>query len=315
MQDSYVNVAGTMRDDAIPDDGSMAATDPAFVATQLLDECGIDRAILIGGNITGLGGFPDPDVAAALATAHNDWLAERWLQHDPRFRGAIVVSPHDAELAAAEIRRLAGETGWVEVFIPLTNALLGERRFNPIFEAAAENELPVAIHPNGIDGTYVRGPSMAGGVPTYYLEWHTGLTQVFQANLLSLICHGAFERFPQLRIVIAEGGFAWLPDLVWRLGKDQKGLRDELPWLRRSPMEYVLDHVRFTTQPFYEPDEPAHLLAMCEIVHAEETLMMSSDYPHWDFDNPRRALARLPTAMRERILGANAVSLYGDRLN
>jgi predicted TIM-barrel fold metal-dependent hydrolase len=314
MQTAYVNVAGTMRRDAMPPGGGMPATDPRFVARQLLDEHGIDRAILIGGNITGLGGLPDPDVATALAAAFNEWLADHWLDADPRYRGAMVVAPQDPERAAAEITRMAGRAGFVEVFLPLTSALMGERQFNPIFRAAAEHELPVCVHPNGIDGTHVRGPALAGGVPTYYTEWHAALTQVFQANLLSLICHGVFERFPSLRVVIAEGGFAWLPDVIWRLDKDWKGLRTELPWLKRRPSEYVFEQVRFTTQPFYEPDRTEHLLAICDIVQAERTLMLSSDYPHWDFDHPHRALTRLPAALQARVLSGSAVELYGQRL-
>lgn len=314
MQTTYVNVAGSMRRDAMPADGRMPATDPEFVARQLLDAHKIDRAILIGGNITGLGGLPDPDMAAALAAAHNDWLFERWLEFDPRYRGAIVVAPQDPDLAAAEIERMAARPGFVQILMPLTNALMGERRFHPIYRAAEQHGLPVGVHPNGIDGTHIHGPSMAGAVPTYYIEWHTALTQVFQANVLSLVCHGVFERFPRLTVVVAEGGFAWLPDLTWRLDKDWKGLRTELPWLRKPPSEYIYDHVRFTTQPFYEPDNNDHLLALCEIVQADRTLMMSTDYPHWDFDSPQRALARLPADTRHRIECETALEVFGDRL-
>jgi predicted TIM-barrel fold metal-dependent hydrolase len=268
----------------------------------------------MGGNVFGLGALTDPDAAAAIATAYNRWLGEVWLDHDPRFRGALVVAPHDPQLAVQEIERNADRKGIVQVFLPLMNTLMGERHFYPIYAACERHGLPIALHPNSVDAIYQKAATLAGGVPTYYVEWHTALTQVFQANVISLACHGVFERFAGLKVVIAEGGVAWLPDVMWRLDKDWEALRDEVPWVKRLPSEYIVDHVRFTTQPFLEPQKPEHLWAMLDIVKAEQTLMFSSDYPHWDFDDPMQALLRVPEGMREAIRGGNAVKLYGDRL-
>jgi uncharacterized protein len=312
--DVYINPVGSMRRDAFPPDGAVPGSSPALMVEQLLDGCQIDRAVLIGGNVFGLGAIPDPDAAAAIASAYNEWLSDEWLSYDPRFRGALVVAPQDAALAAAEIDRIADRSGIIEVLLPLMGALMGERHYYPIYEAAARHGLPIAIHPNSVDGIYQRATTMAGGTPTYYVEWHAALTQIFQANVSSLVCHGVFERFPALKVVVAEGGVAWLPDVMWRLDKNWEALRDEVPWVKRRPSEYVFDHVRFTTQPFLEPRKREHLISMLDMVCAERTLMFSSDYPHWDFDNPLQALAILPKEMRERIRGANAAELYGDRL-
>jgi uncharacterized protein len=312
--DVYINPVGSMRRDAFPPDGSVPGSSPALMVEQLLDGCQIDRAILIGGNVFGLGAIPDPDAAAAIATAYNEWLSDEWLSHDPRFRGALVVAPQDSALAAAEIDRSADRSAVVEILLPLMGTLMGERHYYPIYEAAARHGLPIVLHPNSVDGIYQRATTMAGGVPTYYVEWHAALTQIFQANVSSLVCHGVFERYPALKIVIAEGGVAWLPDVMWRLDKNWEALRDEVPWVKRRPSDYIFDHVRFTTQPFLEPRKREHLMAMLDMVCAERTLMFSSDYPHWDFDNPLQALTILPDDMRERIRGANAAELYGERL-
>jgi predicted TIM-barrel fold metal-dependent hydrolase len=99
------------------------------------------------------------------------------------------------------------------------------------------------------------------------------------------------------------------------LDKNWKGLRDEVPWMKRLPSEYLTDHIRFTTQPFPEPDDPGHMRAVCEVLHADQTLIFSTDYPHWDFDDPYRALDALPPDTRRRVLVENARTLYGDRLN
>lgn len=310
----YINQAGVLRDDARAPDGSSPCSDPAFAAEQLLDGNGIDRAVLIGGEVLGLGAMPDPDAAAMIASAYNDWMAATWFDADDRYRGYLVVGVQDPALAAREIRRAAEDRRFVGVLMPLTNLLMGDRHHYPIYEAAAEAGIPIAVHPNSGEGIFRTSPPMAGGTPTYYVEWHTGLSQVFQANVTSLVVHGVFERFPNLKVIITEGGLGWIPDVMWRLDKNVKGLRDEVPWVRRLPSEYLVDHVRFTTQPMPEPKRRSHLHTLLEIAQAERTLMFSSDYPHWDFDDPRHVLKTLPEQMRQRVASENAIETYGDRL-
>jgi predicted TIM-barrel fold metal-dependent hydrolase len=310
----YLNTAGVLRDDARAPDGSAPGADPGHTARQLLDANEISRAVLIGGEVLGLGALPDPDAAALIASAYNDWLAATWLDADERYRGTIVVGAQDPALAAAEIRRAGADVRFVAVLLPLTNILMGQRHYYPIYEAAAELGLPVTVHPNSGEGIFRTSPSLAGAPPTYYVEWHTGLSQVFQANVISLVCHGVFERFPGLKVVVTEGGLGWVPDVMWRLDKNVRGLRDEVPWVRRLPSEYIVDHVRFTSQPLPEPRRRQHLHVLCEIAHAERTLMFSSDYPHWDYDEPRHALTSLPREIRRRVEVENAVETYGARL-
>lgn len=308
----YINTAGGMRGDTARP-GMPPATEPTFVAEQLLDQCGIERSILIAGQLLGIGCMPDPLVAATLASAYNDWMSEQWLQVDERFRGALVIAPQDPELAAREIDRVADRPGMVEIFMPLHKTLMGERHYFPIYEAAQRHGLPICVHPSGTEHVFADAPRMAG-TPTYYLEWHSLLGQIHQSNVASLLCHGTFERFPELKIVIAEGGFMWAAELMWKLDRDWQGLRDEVPWLKRNPSDYLFDHIRFTTQPFIEPPNKAHLLAVLDMVQAERTLIFSSDYPHWDFDDPQRALSAVPADLRQKICVDNPRTLFGDRL-
>jgi predicted TIM-barrel fold metal-dependent hydrolase len=308
----YMNPNSIMRRDSIPADGSPPASDPQQVIDQLLDTHGIDRAILLPGDVMGLGILPDPDLAAAVARANNDWMIDRWLATDERFRGSLCVAPQNPEASAAEIDRIGGDRRLAQVFWPTTASFMGERQYYPIYEAAERNGLPVCIHP-GAEAVFLRGPALASGSPTYYIEHHTLIPQVFASNLVSMICQGVFERFPKLKLVLIEGGFAWLPGVLWRLDKNWRSVRDEVPWVKRLPSEYVWDRVRFTTQPLVDPSK-ADLLAMCGMIHAERTLLFSSDYPHWDFDDPLTALNTLPPEMRRRIVADNAIETYGDRL-
>jgi predicted TIM-barrel fold metal-dependent hydrolase len=50
---------------------------------------------------------------------------------------------------------------------------------------------------------------------------------------------------------------------------------------------------------------------MLEMMDAENLLMFSSDYPHWDFDSPTNALPKLPDALHRRLFEENARAWYG----
>jgi predicted TIM-barrel fold metal-dependent hydrolase len=311
---TYINPVGGVRRDARLESGLMPGSDPAVVVEELFERYGITHAILMGNDMLGLGSMVHPDAAATIATAYNDWLQDEWVSTDSRFRQAIVVTAQEPVKAVAEIERMADKPGVAAIFLPLTNRLMGERHYYPIYEAAVRHGLPVCIHPNAVDGSATTAPHLAGGIPTYYTEWHAGLTQIAQANVISLVCHGVFETYKDLKVVATESGIAWLMDVMWRLDKDWKGLRDEIPWVKRLPSEYMISNVRLTTQPFIEPESREHLLMALEAVHAEHTLLFSSDYPHWDFDNPLRSLSAVPEDLRRRIQWENALETYGGRL-
>ncbi|RKN77126.1 amidohydrolase family protein [Paenibacillus ginsengarvi] len=305
----YHNPIGVNRQDCRPPSGGPAASDPNFLTEDLLVPFHIECAILTG-DLMGVSTIHDPDYGAALASAYNDYVAEHWLANRPQFRGSILVSAHDPLLAAREIDRMAEHPGMVGVIMGSgQRALLGQRQFHPIYEAAARHGLPVAIHPGteGAGGTMAPTPS---GYPTRYLEWHTSLSQNYMAHLISLICDGVFEKFPTLKFVMLEGGIAWLPHLMWRLDKNYKGLRSTVPWLKRMPSEYIRDHCLFSTQPIEEPDDPKQLLAIFDMIDAENILLFSSDYPHWDNDMPTEILKKLRPEARQKIYYDNAKQLY-----
>jgi hypothetical protein len=119
-----------------------------------------------------------------------------------------------------------------------------------------------------------------------------------------------FEKFPTLKLVLVEGGFSWLVPMVWRMERYWREFRSDLPNVKRSPADYVREHVWSTTQPIEEPPNPAWLGRLIDWIAAGDRLMFSTDYPHWDFDDPHWVLPRLPKAIREKVMGRNAIELY-----
>jgi uncharacterized protein len=214
----------------------------------------------------------------------------------------------------AEIERLADDPGIVQVLIfSGSNNPYGQPRFFPIWEAAARRSLPVAMHTGGETVGLAPSGTPAGPV-SYYVEHHALQVQATMAHVASLVMEGVFERLPAFRFLIVETGISWVPHIAWRLDKDYKGNRSECPWLKRLPSEYIRDQVRYSTQPIEEPSKPEHLLALLDMIDADQTLLFATDYPHWDFDNPKVALNDVPAALRQRIFVGNALDLYGDRL-
>lgn len=302
------NPRGGSRRDATPPDGGSPGSDPEFLITDHMDRFGIEYAILTGQSTIPLG--VDVDYANAVATARNDAMVDQWLGVSDRFRGSIQINSDDPLAAAAEIRRVGGDPRFVQVMMASTTRRpLGQRMFLPIFEAASEFGLPVAIHP-GSEGKGSAFPPTPSGYPSRYMEWHNILPINYMAQVNSLVTEGIFERFPDLTVVAIEGGIAWLPHLMWRMDKNYMALRDTVPWLRRLPSEYIIDHIRLTTQPIEEPARPEHLLQILDMIAPEKTLMFSSDYPHWDNDNPTKILRGLPAATRERVFSGTAMELY-----
>ena len=271
-----------------------------------LDGSGADRAIL--NCVYGLEGLRNVDFASALASAVNDWLAADWLAADARLRASIVVKAEDAEGAVREIGRRARDPRFVQVLLPARSERpYGNRSYFPVLAAAAEAGLPVAIHFGGCTGL----PPTPVGWPTHYVEEHVGMMYAFEAQLTSLVAEGAFERLPQLRIVLAESGFTWLPSLMWRLDKEWRGLRREIPWVSTRPSESIRRHLRVTVQPIDGPGHSAALLRVLDQIGADQMLLFSSDFPHRHSAGFEQAFGgALGTEREHAILHANAQALY-----
>lgn len=288
------------------------ATDAARVVATLRER-GVDRAILVG-NTFSLGVQPNMDLAAALARALNDWTLQRWLTGHDALKGSILIAQQDADAAAREIDRLGDNPAFVQVLMcSAAESPFGRRQYHPIYDACQRHGLPLALHIGG-EGAGTSPPATPVGHPNTYLEWYAALPQAYMAHLISMVSEGVFEQFPRLKVVLCEGGLAWLPHVVWRFTKNFKAVRAETPWLTRLPAEYIVEHVYLTTYPLEELPGARALERVLDMIHADRTVLFSSNYPFQEFGDPVAMLSGVPERYRRRIMAGNALDLYGARL-
>jgi uncharacterized protein len=301
-----------MRLDAVTADGRVPGSYPPFVGQQLFVEAGIDYAVIIPQGPP-MSPTVDPEGNVAVSAAINEWQAATWLSsHNAhgRYYGSISIAVSDPMAAAREIDKWASHPKFVQVFIPHHGgAPYGQRRFWPIWEAASRNRIPIAMHVNGGGPDPLFTPT---GFFEHFTEYHAiGYPATYAAHLASLLCEGVFDKFPDLRVVFVEGGFSWVAPVIWRLDKNWRVMRTEIPDMRRQPSSYLRDHVRFSSQPVEESDDPKEIAIAYEMADAKHLLMFSSDYPHFDFDSPLRAISsRLAPDVRERIFALNALDFF-----
>lgn len=303
---TYPKIAPALsRRDAWPPGGT-PGSDLAFMRAQHLDHYGVDVGILQVLSPSGKD-QRNQEFGAAVCRALNDWQVAEWTEPEPRLRASVLVTSDDPESAVAEIQRCAPRRDFASVFISArTTEPMGRKRYWPIFAAAAEAGLPLGIHAGGATGV----PMTGSGWPSYYLEDHQGGATVMQALLTSLVFEGVFERFPDFRVVLVEGGCGWAAPLLWRMDRQWARMRAEVPHVKRPPSEYVRESVWFATQPIVEPERPEDMRAVLDWL-GRDRIVFSSDYPHWDMDDPKLAFKiKLSEAEERAIFAENAQAAY-----
>ena len=300
----YTSPGNGNRADVRSGDGSASAANLDAMRRQVFDAHDISHAVLTGYFYPtmlklqyGLGN--------ALAAAYNDYCAEHWLAKDDRFIGSIQIFARDPQSAAREIDRMAAHPQMRQVLLPVVDDIAyGEPECRPIFQAAERNELQVAFHHTA----QVQGPY---GMGLTYMERHALIPMGLIPQVISLICNGVFDEFPRLRFMVLEGGFSWLPHVMWRLDREYRQGRIEVPWIKKLPSAHIRERLKLSTQPT-EDISADQWLKLIDLMGTDEILVFSTDYPHFDFDSPEAAIPRrLPDGLREKILWRNAAGFYG----
>lgn len=292
------------RRDAWPPNGGMPGSDVAFMRSQHLDKNNIALGILeplVPGYTS-----RNLDLGSAICSALNDWQIAEFIDPEPRLRGSIHIAIDDAAASVAEIERRVPDPSFAQIQLPsITTEPLGHRRYWPILEAAVHHGFPLGMHVGGYAGSRT-----SGGSPSYYNEEHFALAFSAQTQVTSMILEGVFDRLPDLRLIVIEGGCIWAVGLAHRLDRLWRQMRSEVPHLKHPPSYYLKKNCYFSTQPIEEPDNPDDLPHLFEEI-GWDRMLYASDYPHWDYDDPKYAFkGNIPEDKKNMLFRENAKGLY-----
>lgn len=290
------------------------ATD-AETKLEFMDEFDLDYSVLTPG-ILGLATVNHEEIAVGIMRAHNEWMADAFFDKSDRLKSVIMIANQKPDKAAEEIDRWADEDDVAGVALPSSGLVppAGHHWYEPIYEAAEDNGLPITLH-TGNSAAYPSFPVQRtwsqtfteGHLFTFPAEamWHLG----------SIMFRGIPEKFPDIQFVIQEAGVEWLPWMRWRMNDHYMQNSSDVPILERTPGEYLRDNFAFSTQPLGHPETPRDLAEILRIAGGGDMIMFSTDHPHADFDPPEELLHPIRSQLDEDdvrgMMGETAADLFG----
>ncbi|HLX28958.1 MAG TPA: amidohydrolase family protein [Casimicrobiaceae bacterium] len=273
-----------------------------------MDSEGIDIAVVFGNlpELT-LAAVHNKALAAAMARAYNNWVADYCKANARRLKAVAVLPLQDVDASVVELRRATQELGLVAAMLA-TNVRgkdLDHPDYLPVFAEAERLGVPLAVHGAPSTGSFAG----ADRFENYFFTHAVAHPFEQMISSMCIICGGILERFPKLRVAFLESGIGWVPYWLERLDEHHEHRAALVPNIKRRPSEYVESgRVWF----FCEPEE-----AMLPYVAGlyPNAICFTSDYPHWDakFPGAVSSLADredLSVELKRKILSENAARFY-----
>jgi predicted TIM-barrel fold metal-dependent hydrolase len=290
--------------------------DPAARVVDM-DLDGVERHTCLP-SVIGFGGtrlltFGDRELTLACVEAYNDFLLDEWCAFAPaRFVSVALLPMWDAEAAAAEARRVVEKGVDAVMFVEDPTALgfpsWHGRYWNPALAVIHEAGVPLCLHMQTTPIRMVQGADTPFGVDLT-LMYCTSM-----ATMVNLLFSPVFVDFPDLKVVLAEGGLGWIPfmlekaDFLW----DRHRAYSRNPLIDRPvpPSELYRGHVFGTIQSHDQSGiRERHTIGVDQI-------LWQCDYPHADSAWPESRdilgdqLREIPAEERDAILGGNARRVF-----
>ena len=255
----------------------------------------------------------DPELAEDSARVYNDWMIEYCQEAPDRLWGQAMIMLWNIEDAILEMERcrkagLVAATTWI---IPPDGLPFKSDHYERFWAAAQDLDMPVSMHINQGFGMYVERRTTA----IDEIESIRLTTQGHKLNGMNafteIICSGVLERYPQLKVIVAELEVGWIPFFVQDL--DRRFIKSKLYKERVMPLlpsEYF-ERQCFST--FTSDEVGGHLLERWGM----NNFMWSNDYPHpgsiWPYSSEviERTLGHLNPETKAKVLRENVSRVFG----
>ncbi len=276
------------------------------LARRAMDAMSIDVQVVFPQPMLEIGLHPHPETATALLMAYNEWFTSTILGPDPRIKTMLGLPFESPEASLSTVRKYADHPGVIG-FLVTSQRTAGVHRneYMPLYAELEERGMPLGFHagPNQND-------SMTSTMNKFLSAHALSFVTCNMTHLTNWVINGLNERFPALKVIWIESGLAWMPFMMQRLDHEYQLRQSEAPLLTKMPSDYMRD-MYYTSQPLEMTDMDL-LQSTFRAIDAEQTLLYSSDWPHWDFDVPGRIMSIpfLSESAKRNILGENARKLF-----
>lgn len=258
-----------------------------------------------------------PEVIHALLHSVNEWTMEECgFARENRLFPVPMINLFDVDAACKELEFLLAAGARVIGIRPAPvcglkgGRSMGMEEFDPFWARVNEAKIFVVLHvsDSGYDKIYQWWT--AGGKGEFrpfekdpfgeILDW---MGRPIADTLAAMICHGLFDRFPDIRVASLENGASWLEPLLHRLERTYRKMPKAFS---RNPLETFRKHVYVA--PFYEDS----IEKVVELIGVERVLF-GSDWPHPEgLGTPLdyfKDISKLSAEQTQRVMSTNLKSL------
>ena len=266
-----------------------------------MDKVGIDIQVLSYINLAS--GMMKGEERTESCIKGNDFLKEIIDKHPDRFAAFACLPLWDVQASCKELERCVKEYGFKGALVQgkFDGHFLDEKQFLPIFEKAAELDVPIYFHPS----------FPVQDICNYYYkskegDWSDEVAQEFSSagfgwhldigiQVVRMILTGIFDKLPNLKLITGhwgEGIISMLDRMDYMMPKKMTGLQKNIsdyykeniyvtpsgiisPINLESVVKYVgADHVIWAIDyPYIKPDDATDFLMKSNLTDEEKELI------------------------------------------